>query len=139
MATIRSCRPDEIPDVLALLAASRSAAPSVPDTRDAVHRLMTTDSDALLVAELDGRILGTLIAASDGWRGNMYRLTVDPRHRRLGIALRLIVVGEARLRERGVGRVTALVDDDDRVATRAWEAAGYGRDPRIARFVKNLE
>jgi hypothetical protein len=55
-----------------------------------------------------------------------------------GIARRLIACGEARLRERGVPRITALVDGDDRVAAGAWEAGGYGRDPRCSRFVKTL-
>ena len=138
MPTIRSCRAADIPDVLALWAAARSAAASTPDTPAALQRLITADPDALLVAEIDGLVVGTLVAASDGWRGNMYRLAVDPRHRRHGIARRLIACGEARLRERGVPRITALVDADDRVAAGAWEAVGYGRDPRCSRFVKTL-
>jgi ribosomal protein S18 acetylase RimI-like enzyme len=138
MATIRACRIEDIPDVLALWAASRSAAATTPDTPGAVQRLITADPGALLVAELDGRIVGTVVAASDGWRGSMYRLAVDARHRRLGIARRLVASGEARLRERGVPRITALVASDDRVAVAAWEAAGYGRDCGISRFVKSL-
>jgi ribosomal protein S18 acetylase RimI-like enzyme len=69
------------------------------------------------VAEVDGRIVGALIAASDGWRGSMYRLAVDPQYRGRGIARRLVACGEARLRERGVPRVTALVSGEDGVAT----------------------
>jgi ribosomal protein S18 acetylase RimI-like enzyme len=103
-----------------------------------LRRLLTADPGALLVAEIDGLVVGTLIAASDGWRGNMYRLAVHPRHRRRGIARRLIACGDARLRERGLPRITALVDADDRVAAGAWEAVGYGRDPRCSRFVKTL-
>jgi ribosomal protein S18 acetylase RimI-like enzyme len=138
MATIRACRIEDIPDVLALWAASRSASATTPDTPAALQRLITTDPGALLVAELDGRIVGTVVAASDGWRGSMYRLAVDPQHRRLGIARRLVASGEARLRERGVPRVTALVAADDGVAVATWEAAGYGRDRGISRFVKTL-
>jgi hypothetical protein len=67
----------------------------------------------------------------------MYRLAVDraprARHRR-----RLVACGEARLRERGVSRVTALVSSDDPVAVAVWEALGYGRNRGISRFVKNL-
>jgi ribosomal protein S18 acetylase RimI-like enzyme len=124
--------------VLALWAASRSAAATTPDTPGAVRRLLAADPGALLLAEVDGRIVGALIAASDGWRGSMYRLAVDPQYRRRGIARRLIACGEARLRERGVPRVTALMNTDDDAATAAWEALGYGRDARISRFVKSL-
>jgi ribosomal protein S18 acetylase RimI-like enzyme len=138
MQTIRACRTADIPGVLALWATARSGAASTPDTPAALQRLITADPGALLVAEVDGGIVGTLVAASDGWRGNMYRLAVDPQHRRHGIARRLIACGEARLRELGVPRITALVVADDRVATGAWEAVGYGRDPRCSRFVKTL-
>jgi ribosomal protein S18 acetylase RimI-like enzyme len=41
------------------------------------------------VAEGDGEIVGALIAAWDGWRGNMYRLAVREGHRREGIGLAL--------------------------------------------------
>ncbi|MEA2241841.1 MAG: hypothetical protein QOD24_1397 [Solirubrobacteraceae bacterium] len=124
--------------MLALWATSRSAAASTPDTPGGVLRLLAADPGALLRAEVDGRIVGALIAASDGWRGSMYRLAVDPQHRRRGIARRLMACGEARLRERGVPRVTALVNADDDVATAAWEALGYGGDAKISRFVTNL-
>ena len=41
-----------------------------------------------------GAIVGALIAAWDGWRGNMYRLAVDKGHRREGIGLALTRAGE---------------------------------------------
>jgi ribosomal protein S18 acetylase RimI-like enzyme len=136
--TIRACKTDEIPDVLELWADSRSPAASTPDTPAGIERLRAQDASAVLVAELEGRIIGALIAASDGWRGNMYRLAVDPGHRRRGIARRLVGAGEAHLRELGVTRVTALVEADDGIAAGLWEAAGYRHDPEIARFVRNL-
>jgi ribosomal protein S18 acetylase RimI-like enzyme len=138
VSTIRPCQTDEIPEVLALWADSRSAAASTPDTPAGIERLRAQDSDSVLVAEFDGRIVGVLIAASDGWRGNMYRLAVDPSHRRRGLARRLVAAGEAHLRGRGVTRVTALVEAEDSVAAGLWEATGYRHDAAIARFVRNL-
>jgi ribosomal protein S18 acetylase RimI-like enzyme len=138
MVTIRSCKPEEIPEVLALWAAARTPAPRTPDTPVALQALCEEDPGALLVADFDQRIVGALIAVPDGWRGNMYRLAVDPAHRREGIARQLVTAGEARLRARRVTRVTALVDAGDPVATRVWEAAGYRQDIAIARFVRNL-
>jgi len=123
--------------VLALWARARSAEASIPDDRAAVARAI--DDDALLVAELDGgEIAGTLIAAWDGWRGNMYRLAVGREHRRRGLARALVVAGEERLREVGARRITALVPREDAVAVALWRAAGYADDAAIARYVKNL-
>jgi ribosomal protein S18 acetylase RimI-like enzyme len=129
----------DIDAVLALWARARTAAASTADTAEAVRGLLHTAPDALLVAELgDGRLAGALIAAWDGWRGNMYRLAVDAPYRRRGIALALVAEGERRLRAKGAPRVTALVAVGDAAARGLWAAAGYAHDPAIARHVRSL-
>jgi ribosomal protein S18 acetylase RimI-like enzyme len=94
--------------------------------------------EALLVAEVDGGLVGTLIAAFDGWRGNMYRLAVRDDMRRRGIARELVEAGHARLRAVGARRVTALVGADEQAAVALWRSAGYEHDPVHQRFVRNL-
>jgi ribosomal protein S18 acetylase RimI-like enzyme len=98
------------------------------------------ESGSLLVAEDgdDGMVVGTLIAAWDGWRGNMYRLAVAEEHRRQGVARELVAAGERLLEARGARRITALVPREDAPATGFWRAAGYARDAVWARHVKNL-
>jgi ribosomal protein S18 acetylase RimI-like enzyme len=86
----------------------------------------------------DGEIRGALIAAFDGWRGNMYRLAVRPDRRREGIAKRLVEHGEARLKALGAPKVTALVGRGDRQAEALWRAAGYRDDTSIGRWVRSL-
>ena len=61
---------------------------------DGLTRLLAADPQALLVAELDGVVAGSLIAAWDGWRGSFYRLAVSPEHRRKGLATMLLREGE---------------------------------------------
>src|SRR4051794_11073588 len=137
-ATIRAATAGDVPAVLALWARARSANASTPDTPESVERLLATDPGALLVAEREGAIVGALIAAWDGWRGGMYRLAVDPDHRRRGIALALVGAGEARLADCGARRITALVAREDADAVALWAAAGYAHDLTIARFVRSL-
>ncbi len=136
--TIRAARLEDVRRVLALWDQARSPAAVTPDDVRSVSRLIAHTEDALLVAEHDGEIIGALIAAWDGWRGNMYRLAVLPQLRRRGIATRLIETGHEHLRAKGASRVTALVAHEEEDAVRLWEAAGYQRDEQIARFVKNL-
>jgi len=138
---IRAASRADIAAVLTLWERARSAAASTPDTPETVARLLATGPGSLLVAERgpDGAIVGALIAAWDGWRGNMYRLAVDPAHRRTGVGLALVRAGERHLAAQGARRVTALVAHDEPDAVGLWAAAGYARDSDIARFVRNLE
>jgi ribosomal protein S18 acetylase RimI-like enzyme len=125
-----------VPAVLELWAQARSGHASTPDRLDDVERLVVESPAALLVAERDGEIVGALIAAWDGWRGNMYRLAVRDGHRRQGIGLALTRAGEDYLRRCGARRVTALVAG--RAAAGFWESAGYPLDREIGRRVRNL-
>ncbi len=133
---VREATGEDLDAVLGLWAASRSAIAVTDDRREAVAGLV--DDRSLLVAEMDGEVVGALIAAWDGWRGNMYRLAVRPSLRRRGIAAELVAAGHERLRARGASRVTALVSREDEVAKALWRSAGYDEDGQIARFVRNL-
>jgi ribosomal protein S18 acetylase RimI-like enzyme len=133
--TIRRAIEDDIASVLDLWAVAGSL-PSVSDSPDGLARLLAADPQALLVAELEGVLAGSLIAAWDGWRGSFYRLAVSPGHRRKGLATMLLREGERRLRERGAVRLTAIVTDDEAGAMGFWRAAGYERQRHRARFVR---
>jgi len=136
-AAIRSAERADVAAVLALWTHGRSGHASLPDNAEAVERLLADRPDALLVAEADGAVVGALIAASDGWRGSMYRLTVAAAWRRRGVGRALVQEGERRLRDRGTPRITALVARDDAVARGFWAAVGYADDREIGRFVRN--
>lgn len=124
--------------MLRLWAGARSAHASTPDSLDELKRLVDGAPAALLVAELDEEIVGALIAAWDGWRGNMYRLAVREDRRRNGVGLALIRAGEEYLHGCGARRITALVAFNDETAGGFWDAAGYPRDEEIGRRVRNL-
>lgn len=135
---MRRGRREDMEAVLELWAGARSGHASQPDRREDVERLLAGSPAALLVAERGGEVAGTLIAAWDGWRGNMYRLAVRDGQRRRGIGMALARAGEEYLRECGARRVTALVAYDDETAGGFWGAAGYPLDREIGRRVRNL-
>jgi ribosomal protein S18 acetylase RimI-like enzyme len=126
------------PDRRAVLALWSSAGgrPSSTDDDEAISKLLAADAGALLVAEADGELVGTLIAAWDGWRGSFYRLAVDPRRRRQGLARALVRAGENRLEALGAVRLTAIVADEVPVAAALWEAVGYERQQSTSRYVR---
>ena len=141
---MRPGAPDELEAVLAVWRAAE-AEPSVTDDVESLRCLLAHERGSLLVAELQGgegegdsEIVGTLIAAWDGWRGNLYRLAVLPRHRRRGYGVELVRHGEQALRRQGARRVAAVVVEDHDHATGFWRAAGYERQSLRLRFVKHL-
>jgi ribosomal protein S18 acetylase RimI-like enzyme len=135
---VRACRPQEALAILELWQQARSEHATTPDRLEDVQRLLVETPGSLFVADSDGAILGALIAAWDGWRGNMYRLAVASQHRRRGIGLALVRTGEENLRRKGARRITALVGFEDEVAAAFWESAGYPKDREIGRRVRNL-
>jgi ribosomal protein S18 acetylase RimI-like enzyme len=136
VTAIRTATTADIPGVLALWERERSPAAVTTDSEDAVQ--LAIDAGALLVAEHDGRLAGTVIAGWDGWRGALWRLVVEPADRRRGIGRRLVAAAEERLRGLGASRITALVGREEADATAFWAATGYSHDEKITRFVRNL-
>jgi ribosomal protein S18 acetylase RimI-like enzyme len=134
--TIRSATHDDIQSVLGLWSAAESL-PTVSDSSEGLGGLLRADSKALLLAQLDGVLGGSLIAAWDGWRGSFYRLVVVPEHRRKGIATALLRAGEQRLRELGALRFTAIVVGEDAGASAFWQRAGYERQRDRVRYVRH--
>jgi ribosomal protein S18 acetylase RimI-like enzyme len=134
---IRELRAGEGAVVLALWEAA-DATPSPTDTVDDVERALGNDRFACLVAEADGVVVGSIIAAFDGWRGNIYRLAVRPEHGRRGIGRQLVEAAHEAFARWGVRRITALVERDHTWAVSFWGAVGYSHDERMARFVRNV-
>ncbi|MFD5190261.1 GNAT family N-acetyltransferase [Streptomyces sp. NPDC058357] len=130
----------DLADIDAVLRFWREAAEgtSISDDHDGVTRLISRDPGALLLAERDGRLTGTVIAGFDGWRCSVYRLAVHPACRREGIATALMEAAEQRFLALGGRRVDAMVLEANERAHHTWAAGGYHREDRWRRWVKPL-
>jgi ribosomal protein S18 acetylase RimI-like enzyme len=135
---LRRCRLDEADAVLTLWRHA-GATVGVTDTLADLRRAIADSPAHVLIAEVGGRIVGSIIGTFDGWRGNIYRLAVHPDHRRRGIARALVAEVQTLFARQGVKRITALVEKDTQMAVAFWTAVGYQPDRRIVRFVQNLD
>jgi ribosomal protein S18 acetylase RimI-like enzyme len=119
-----------------LLWAESDAEPTRTDDVASLQRLIVRDPAALIVAEADGRLVGSVIAGWDGWRGSVYRLVVAPSHRRRGLGRRLLAEAESRLAAAGAVRNHAIVVETEPVAVGFWRATSWDQQPHRLRFVK---
>ncbi len=134
-STIRVGQPADIDPVLRLWDRA-GARPTHTDDADGLRALIEHEGSALLVAEDREVLVGSVIAGWDGWRGSVYRLAVDPAHRRRGLGGRLVAAAESHLRGAGAVRLAAVVVQTDSPATGFWTASGWGRQDHRLRFVK---
>ncbi|MET9306523.1 GNAT family N-acetyltransferase [Streptomyces cellulosae] len=134
---IRAAGPGDLDAVLAFWKTAAEGT-SISDDRAGVERLVSRDPEALILAELDGELAGTVIAGFDGWRCHLYRLAVHPGHRRQGVATALLAAAEERFTALGGRRADAMVLQRNETAHHAWGAAGYAPEERWRRWVKHL-
>jgi ribosomal protein S18 acetylase RimI-like enzyme len=133
-------RPAAADEAGAVLAFWRTAAEvvSISDDAEGVAGLIARDPEALLLAERDGELVGTVIAGFDGWRCHLYRLAVRPDARRQGVARTLLAAAEERFAALGGRRGDAMVLERNEDAHHAWRAAGYTAEPQWRRWVKAI-
>jgi ribosomal protein S18 acetylase RimI-like enzyme len=136
--SIREARPEDIPEIIRFWETiDRHTA--LPDRPEYIEMFLAMSPDLLLVAEVGGRLVGTVLGGWDGWRAQIARLATDPAFRRAGVARALVAEIERRLKARGAKRIYALVDRRSPPAIPFWEAVGYIRNENIIQYSRNLE
>jgi ribosomal protein S18 acetylase RimI-like enzyme len=133
-AVLRDATPEDIDAVVSFWL--RTAEPTSTDSPEAVATLLARDPGALIVAESDGDIVGSVVAGWDGWRGSIYRLAVAPQGRRSGLATALLGAAEERLAALGAQRMHAIVLGSNAPAVAFWDASGWGFQEGQRRYAK---
>lgn len=136
-AEIRSARHGELAAILEVWRTA-GAQPTTTDDLGSLEVFFQRSPHLTLVAVDEGAVVGTLLAAWDGWRGGYHRLAVVPWCRRRGIARALVHEGEDRLAALGARRVALFTVPGDPGAVEFWEALGYRANPDRLRLAKTL-
>lgn len=136
--TLRAGRAADIAGLLAMWQEAAENESRPPDTREALAALLGRDPGALILAEDDGVLIGSVIAGWDGWRFHLYRLAVHPAYRRRGIGSALLRAAEDKARALGVTRIDAMVLDANEAGQQLWRARGYRKQGNWRRWLKGL-
>jgi ribosomal protein S18 acetylase RimI-like enzyme len=134
---IREMRPNDYQSLVELWGqAGLTYHPDGRDSEDRISKELGTPMALFLVAEADGRLVGSLLGTTDGRKGWVNRLAVHPEWQRKGVALALLEEMERRFDRRGILVLCALIQDDNAPSKAFFEEAGYVVDPTVVYYSK---
>ena len=108
------------------------------DPKKDIARKLKTQRDLFLVAELEGVVVGVVMAGYEGHRGWVNYLAVDIGQRRRGIATALMHDAERRLRALGCPKINLQVRLENTAVHAFYAAIGFGVD-EVVSMGKRLE
>jgi len=103
-----------------------------------IQRKLKVDPDLILVGELSGSIIASVMGGYEGHRGWINYLAVSTDHRRKGYACAMMEHVERRLIQKGCPKINLQIRESNTEVIAFYEAIGYGNDNVIG-FGKRLE
>lgn len=94
-----------------------------------IDRAVANPTSAILIAEVDGRLNGSVMCGYDGHRGWVYYLAVTTDARKSGSGRLLMTAAENWLRDRGCPKIELMVRDTNDGVIRFYEALDYEHQP----------
>lgn len=110
---------------------------SVNDPNKDINRKLEHSAGGLLVAEVDGAVVATIMVGYEGHRGWLSYLGVLPAWQGRGIGSALVSYAEELLLRAGCAKVNLQVRSDNEAAMEFYEAIGYADDDVVS-FGKRL-
>ncbi len=132
-------RIEEYDDLISLW--DRSGLPYDKDDRDSKDKIegqVFDDHVIILVMKDNGKMIGAIIGSSDGRKGWINRLVIDPEYRGRKLGERLLEKTEEMLVEMGVDYFSALIEDENSPSMALFNRCGYGAWDNIVYFSKRL-
>jgi hypothetical protein len=108
------------------------------DPRADIALARSSPNAAILVARLDGAIVGAVMVGHDGHRGWFYYLGIDPAMQSRGFGRLLTEAGEHWLSARGIAKAMLMVRQDNAAVHAFYQSLGYFDQPRTV-FAKWLD
>jgi len=110
--------------------------PKGRDRRDKIEKELEINPTFLLVANVDGKLVGSVLGSHDGRKGWVNRLAVDPDYRKKSIARKLVNEAEKRLEKQGIEIIACLIEGWNNESMKVFEKLGYEIYPDVAYYTK---
>ncbi len=100
-------------------------------TKD-ITRKLTVQPELFLLAEQEGRIIGSVMAGYEGHRGWINYLAVHPDYRRAGLGRQLMAAAEKRLLSLGCPKINLQVRTSNAAAIGFYQSIGFAQDEVVS-------
>ena len=98
---------------------------SIDDSKEGVARFLKRNPTTSVVAEKDGRIVGSILCGHDGRRGCLYHVCVDEDYRRHGNGKRMVVFAMKALKEEKINKVSLIAFTENDIGNAFWNTIGW--------------
>lgn len=114
---------------------------SIDDSREGTARFLKRNPTTSIVAELDGKIVGSILCGHDGRCGCFYHVCVDERYRNRGIGKAMASAAMRALQAEQINKVSLIAFRKNEIGNQFWHGAGWNErcDVNYFDFVLNDE
>ena len=98
---------------------------AVDDSKQSIIRFLQRNPDTSVVAEEDGRIIGSILSGHDGRRGNFYHVCVAKEDRAKGVGREMVLEAVKRLEKEGICKVGLVAFQSNQVGNQFWKDMGF--------------
>ena len=124
--TIRTMTIEDYEEVYALWKSIRGfAMRSLDDSREGVERFLGRNPVSSVVAEEDGKIVGSILCGHDGRRGCLYHVCVHRDYRMRGIGKAMVVHAMNALKQEQISKVSLIAFTKNDIGNAFWNRIGW--------------
>lgn len=98
---------------------------NLDDSEQGINRFLERNPDTCFAAVEDGKVIGVIMAGSDGRRGYIYHTAVNPLYRKRGIATVLVETVMQAMKNIGINKVALVVFEHNEGGNKFWERLGF--------------
>lgn len=98
---------------------------SIDDSKEGVARFLKRNPTTSVVAEMDGKIVGSILCGHDGRRGCLYHVCVHEEYRRHGIGKAMVVRAMETLKEEQISKVSLIAFTENDIGNAFWNTIGW--------------
>lgn len=98
---------------------------SVDDSREGVEIFLKRNPSTSVVAEEDGKIIGSILCGHDGRRGCLYHVCVEEKYRMQGIGKEMVVFCMEALKKEKINKVSLIAFTKNDIGNAFWNQIGW--------------